>query len=48
MKMKWFLALVLAFFMAFLVLLYIVSEKANPILLDEQGRPINAPIEETP
>ena len=46
MNMKRFLIFVLAFFLTILVGLYIASEKADPILLDEQGRPINLPVED--
>jgi len=41
-NMKRFLIFVLAFFLGFLVVLYIASEKADPVLLDEEGRPINS------
>ncbi len=41
MNMKWFLMFVFVLFVALLVALYVASEKADPVLLDEQGRPIN-------
>ncbi len=41
MNMKWFLVLVFLLFVGLLILLYVASEKADPVMLDEQGRPIN-------
>ena len=48
MNMKWFLALVFLLFVGVLVALWVVSEKADPVMLDEQGRPINPPTEQKP
>ena len=43
MNMKWFLAFVFLFFVALLIDLYVASEKAAPVMLDEKGNPINPP-----
>jgi uncharacterized membrane protein len=48
MNMKWFLVLVFLLFVGLLVLLYVASEKADPVMLDEQGRPINPPADKQP
>ena len=37
------LVFVFALFVALLVALYVASEKADPVLLDEQGQPLNPP-----
>ena len=36
------LGLVFVLFIGILVTTYIISKRANPILLDETGRPVNA------
>ena len=36
------LALVAALFIGILVMVYVVSKRANPVLLDEIGKPVNA------
>jgi hypothetical protein len=36
------LPLVMLLFIGILVLVYFVSKKANPIILDEKGKPVNA------
>lgn len=36
------LSLVMLLFLGILVMAYIVSKRANPIFLDETGRPVNA------
>ncbi|MEW6128584.1 MAG: hypothetical protein AB1757_16210 [Acidobacteriota bacterium] len=36
------LPLVMVLFIGILVVVYYVSKKANPIILDEQGKPVNA------
>ena len=46
MNMKRFLIFVLILFIAMLIGLYIASEKADPVLLDEQGQPINPPVDD--
>lgn len=48
MNMKWFLVLVFLLFVGLLVFLYVASEKADPVMLDEQGRPINPPPDQRP
>jgi hypothetical protein len=40
--MKIVLAAVSALFLGFLVVLYLVARQANPVMLDEQGRPAGA------
>lgn len=42
MRMKIVLGVVSAFFLAFLVVLYLVARQANPVMLDEKGQPIGA------
>ena len=42
MKMKILLGLVSALFIGILIVTYIVTKRANPIMLDEQGRPVTA------
>jgi len=36
-----FLGLIMAFFCAILVFVYVATKKANPVMLDQQGRPLN-------
>jgi hypothetical protein len=36
------LALIVALFIGILVSIYFIAREANPILLDEHGKPINA------
>ncbi len=48
MNMKWFLVLVFLLFVGLLILLYVASEQADPVMLDEQGRPINPPSDPYP
>lgn len=43
--MKRFLAFVFLLFVLMLVALYVASEKADPVMLDEQGKPLNTPID---
>ncbi|MEW5983242.1 MAG: hypothetical protein AB1806_12855 [Acidobacteriota bacterium] len=43
MRMKVVLTLVFVVFIGFLIALVIIARKANPIMLDEAGRPRNAP-----
>lgn len=40
--LKAFLAFIVILFIGILVAVYVVSKRANPILLDERGNPINA------
>jgi uncharacterized protein YneF (UPF0154 family) len=42
MKMKIVLALVSVLFIGILIGTYIVTKRANPIMLDERGRPLAA------
>jgi len=44
--MKRFLIVVLVLFLAILVGLWVVSEKVDPVLLDEQGQPINPHVDD--
>ena len=37
-----FLTLVMILFIGILVMVYVVSKRANPIMLDETGKPINS------
>ena len=41
MNMKWFLVFVFVLFVGLLVLLYVASETADPVMLDEEGKPVN-------
>lgn len=41
MNAKWFLGGVFVFFVAILVAVAVLSERARPVLLDAQGRPVN-------
>ena len=47
MNMKRFLIFVFTLFSFFLIGLYIASEKADPVMLDEQGRPVNATLDDS-
>jgi len=38
--MKYFLAAVFGFFIALMVAVYLGSKHANPVLLDEHGKPV--------
>jgi hypothetical protein len=40
--LRLFLAFIFVLFIGILVMAYFVSKRANPILLDEKGRPVNA------
>lgn len=40
--LRLFLAFIFVLFIGILVMTYFVSKRANPILLDERGRPVNA------
>lgn len=42
MRMKILLGVVSAFFLGFLVVLYLVARQANPIMLDEHGKPLGS------
>lgn len=44
MNMKRFLIFVFLLFTLMLVALYVASEKADPVMLDEEGKPLNPPI----
>ena len=48
MNMKWFLTFVFLLFVGVLVALWVASEAVDPVMLDEQGRPINPPAEQKP
>ena len=39
--LKFALSLIFLLFIGILVAVYFISKKANPILLDEKGKPIN-------
>ena len=39
MNFKWFLGAVMVLFIGILSFAYVVTKQANPVLLDEQGRP---------
>lgn len=36
------LAFIMTLFIAILVMIYFVSKRANPVMLDERGQPINS------
>ncbi|MEZ5307085.1 MAG: hypothetical protein R2684_08065 [Pyrinomonadaceae bacterium] len=38
-----FLALIVVIFIGILIGVYLIAKKANPIILDEKGKPINTP-----
>ncbi len=40
--LTWLLGLVVVIFIGILVTAYIVAKRANPIILDETGKPVNA------
>ena len=40
--LRLFLAFIFVLFIGILVMTYFVAKRANPILLDEKGRPVNA------
>ena len=40
MRFKLLLGFVFAFFMVLMVAVWILAKRANPILLDQQGRPV--------
>lgn len=40
MNFKWFFGFVMALFIGILIFAYVVTKQANPIYLDQQGRPI--------
>jgi hypothetical protein len=40
MNFKWLLSGVFTFFIAVLVVCYIISKQANPVFLDEHGKPV--------
>lgn len=42
MKFKWLLGAVFTFFIAVLIVCYLIARDANPIFLDEHGKPTNA------
>jgi hypothetical protein len=42
MGMKYFLASVFVFFIGLMVLVYWGSRQANPVMLDENGKPLTA------
>jgi hypothetical protein len=42
MNFKVFLGAVMALFIGILIVVYIITKQAHPILLDEHGRPIEA------
>ena len=44
MNMKRFLAFVFLLFTLMLLALYVASEKADPVMLDEEGKPLNPPV----
>lgn len=40
--LKLMLGFIVMLFISILITLYVVAKSANPIILDEQGRPMNA------
>lgn len=42
MNFKVFLGAVMALFIGILIFAYVVTKQANPVLLDEHGRPLEA------
>ncbi len=40
MKFKWLLAAVFTFFIAILIGCWVIARDANPIFLDEHGKPV--------
>jgi len=38
--LHFFLMLIMALFIAILIFVWVVTKKANPVMLDEHGRPI--------
>jgi hypothetical protein len=40
MNMKIFLAMVFAFFVAMMIAVYLGAKQADPVLLDEHGKPV--------
>lgn len=43
MRFKWMLGAIFTFFIAVLIACYVIAREANPIFLDEHGKPVNAP-----
>lgn len=39
--LKVFLSFILALFIGILAVVYFISKQANPIILDEKGKPVN-------
>jgi len=42
-----FLALVILFFVGILVFVYVATKRANPVMLDQNGRPLTESLEPT-
>ncbi len=42
--LKWLLSLIIVLFIGILFTAYLLARHANPVFLDEQGRPVNAQI----
>ncbi len=42
MNFKWLLGAVMALFVGILVVAYVAARHANPVMLDLQGRPVEA------
>ena len=38
-----FLGVIMVFFCAILIFVYVATKRANPVMLDQQGRPVNQP-----
>jgi hypothetical protein len=38
--MRWILGLIFLLFIGILVVVAVISRRANPVMLDEQGRPL--------
>jgi hypothetical protein len=42
MNFKIFLGAIMALFIGILIVVYVITKQANPVLLDEHGRPIES------
>lgn len=42
MRVRWLLGAVFGFFVVFLMVVWVVSERARPVLLDERGQPVKS------